>query len=584
MAITVTHTTPADDSFSAAGAVAWNANHSLVGVGTMAEQNANNVAITGGTMSGVAITGYVPTTRTISTSTGLTGGGDLSADRTIAFADANVGAWAQNPSSANLRAAMTDETGTGSLVFANSPTLSSPLIDNSAPWIDFGNGNTVALAAGRFWYTPNTGAWNLGMGGGNITQQIGEEIFIYGKASAAITEGQLICKTGTVGASGVITFGPAPANLADNDGIIGVATENIALNGFGRITAFGVVHGINTSGSSSGQTWADGDTLWYNPAGGGLMTNVKPTAPNIKYQIATVINAGNGGSGSIQVDLLPGSQLGGTDSNVQINGVANGNILTYDGANSYWKNTDLAAGTGISVSKSANGVLTITNTSPSSGGTVTSVTGTAPVVSSGGNTPAISMAKATGSVDGYLSATDWTTFNSKQPAGAYLTAVIADSPLSGSGTSGSHLVIAQANTSTSGYLSSTDWNTFNNKQPAGTYVTAVSATAPITSTGGTTPTLAMPAASGSANGYLTSTDWTTFNNKTSNTGTVTSVGGTGSVSGLTLSGTVTTSGNLTLGGSLDLSSPPTIGSVTPNDITGATITGAKFIGVYGGAF
>ena len=44
---------------------------------------------------------------------------------------------------------------------------------------------------------------------------------------------------------------------------------------------------------------------------------------------------------------------------------------------------------------------------------VTSVTGTAPVVSSGGLTPAISMAKATGSIDGYLSSTDWTTFNSK---------------------------------------------------------------------------------------------------------------------------------------------------------------------------
>ena len=46
-------------------------------------------------------------------------------------------------------------------------------------------------------------------------------------------------------------------------------------------------------------------------------------------------------------------------------------------------------------------------------GTVTSVTGTAPVVSSGGNTPAISMAAATSSVNGYLTSTDWTTFNSK---------------------------------------------------------------------------------------------------------------------------------------------------------------------------
>ena len=46
-------------------------------------------------------------------------------------------------------------------------------------------------------------------------------------------------------------------------------------------------------------------------------------------------------------------------------------------------------------------------------GTVTSVTGTSPVVSSGGATPAISMPVATTSVNGYLSSTDWTTFNNK---------------------------------------------------------------------------------------------------------------------------------------------------------------------------
>ena len=105
-------------------------------------------------------------------------------------------------------------------------------------------------------------------------------------------------------------------------------------------------------------------------------------------------------------------------------------------------------------------------------GTVTGVTGTAPVVSSGGTAPAISMAKATTSVDGYLSATAWNTFNNKQAAGSYLTAVTVDAPLSGSGTSGSHLVIATANTTTTGALSSTDWNTFNNKQPAGSYITS----------------------------------------------------------------------------------------------------------------
>ena len=305
-----------------------------------------------------------------------------------------------------------------------------------------------------------------------------------------------------------------------------------------------------------------------------------------------------------------------------------------------WNANHSLVGVGTMAEQNANNVA-ITGgsiTGVSGLGTVTAVTGTAPVVSSGGNTPAISMPVATGSIDGYLSATDWTTFNNKQPAGAYLTAITADTPLSGSGTSASHLSIAQANTTTNGYLSSTDWNTFNGKQPAGTYVnsvsgasgritstggttpvidlasgvatagttgsstlipvvtidtygrvtsittasnpqgtvTSVTGTSPVVSSGGTTPAISMPAATGSVNGYLTSTDWTTFNNKGS--GTVTSVGGTGTVNGITLTGTVTTSGNLTLGGTLDLSSPPVIGGTTPADITGTIVTAnTKFV-------
>ena len=68
---------------------------------------------------------------------------------------------------------------------------------------------------------------------------------------------------------------------------------------------------------------------------------------------------------------------------------------------------------------------------------------------------------------------------------------------------------------------------------------------------------------------------------TPTTGTVTSVGGTGTVSGISLSGTVTSTGNLTLGGTLDLSAPPAIGGTTANAITGTTITAnTKFVGSY----
>ena len=64
-------------------------------------------------------------------------------------------------------------------------------------------------------------------------------------------------------------------------------------------------------------------------------------------------------------------------------------------------------------------------------------------------------------------------------------------------------------------------------------------------------------------------------------GTVTSVSGTGTVSGISLSGTVTTTGNLTLGGTLDLSAPPAIGGTTANTIRGTTITATtKFVGPF----
>jgi len=59
---------------------------------------------------------------------------------------------------------------------------------------------------------------------------------------------------------------------------------------------------------------------------------------------------------------------------------------------------------------------------------------------------------------------------------------------------------------------------------------------------------------------------------TPNAGTITSVSGTGTVNGITLTGTVTSSGNLTLGGTLDLSSPPAIGGTTASTGRFTTVT------------
>jgi hypothetical protein len=80
-------------------------------------------------------------------------------------------------------------------------------------------------------------------------------------------------------------------------------------------------------------------------------------------------------------------------------------------------------------------------------GTVTSVTasGTAgnPIsITNTTTTPVIELLSATTGRNGYLTSTDWTTFNNKQNA------------------------LSNASASVSGILTSTDWTTFNNKQPA----------------------------------------------------------------------------------------------------------------------
>jgi hypothetical protein len=88
------------------------------------------------------------------------------------------------------------------------------------------------------------------------------------------------------------------------------------------------------------------------------------------------------------------------------------------------------------------------------------------------------------------------------PALSYVSSIGVSAPITSTGGLTPTIGITQATTSTNGYLSSTDWNTFNNKQPAGSYVTSVSGTTgQITSTGGTTPVLALASTAVSAGSY-----------------------------------------------------------------------------------
>jgi hypothetical protein len=81
------------------------------------------------------------------------------------------------------------------------------------------------------------------------------------------------------------------------------------------------------------------------------------------------------------------------------------------------------------------------------------------------------------------------------PSLSYVSSIGVTAPITTTGGLTPTIGITQATTSTNGYLSSTDWNTFNNKQAAGTYVTSVAVASSNgfagSSSGGATPTLTL---------------------------------------------------------------------------------------------
>lgn len=152
----------------------------------------------------------------------------------------------------------------------------------------------------------------------------------------------------------------------------------------------------------------------------------------------------------------------------------------------------ITAGTGISVANSpvtGSGNITVTNTAPDQTVTLSAGTG----ISIAGTYPS------------------FTITNSSPSSGGTVTSVGSGTGLTGGPITTSGTLAVDTN-----LISTRLWRQKGVDSVAAlanTKVSSVSGTSPISSSGGTSPTISISQASGSTNGFLSSTDWTTFNNK-----------------------------------------------------------------------
>lgn len=212
--------------------------------------------------------------------------------------------------------------------------------------------NTAAIetgAVGKLHWNDQDGTVDLGLKGGNVTLQIGQEnvLRVVNKTATNITllesNYQAVRVTGAQGNRLKVDLAQATTDNLSAE-TIGLVTETILNNQEGFITTNGLVRGINTTGSLQGETWLDGDMLYLSPFVAGQLTKVKPSAPNHLVVIGYVVRA-HATQGQIFVKVDNGYELDELH-NVLITDATGGDLLTYNGSTQVWENKSLNEITG----------------------------------------------------------------------------------------------------------------------------------------------------------------------------------------------------------------------------------------------
>jgi hypothetical protein len=224
----------------------------------------------------------------------------------------------------------------------------------TADYFDFNTAATVSSSYGRLKWNDADGTLDIGMKGGNVTLQVGQEqlIRVVNKTDANLLESEyrVVKISSAQGQRPSVILAKADSD-PNSTNTVGLVTENIDNNQEGFVTTSGFVREIDTTGSLQGETWSDGNILYLSGASAGYLTNIKPSAPTHTVIVGFVTYA-HQNHGKIYVKVDNGYEIDELH-NVDITSPTNNQSLLYNSSASVWQNNTLYSVASATVSSSA---------------------------------------------------------------------------------------------------------------------------------------------------------------------------------------------------------------------------------------